>query len=61
MKYDPSIAELIHQLEQAREEVGTYQGLYSANFAEITKLKHQIGRLKAAQRRAHLPFTRCIE
>ncbi len=56
MKYDPETTELRRQLEHVREEVGTYQGLYAANFAEITKLKHRIGRLKSAQRKAHMPF-----
>ncbi len=61
MKYDLEAAELRRQLEQVREEVGMYQGMYAANFVEITKLKHRIGVLKSAQRKAHLPFKGAID
>ena len=64
MKYDqcdPQAANLVRQLERAKEEIGTYQGLYAANMIEITKLKNRIGKLKVAQRKAHLPFNGYIE
>ncbi len=56
MKYDPQTAELTRQLDQANERAGTYQGLYATSVVEITKLKNRIGRLKIAQRNAHMPF-----
>ena len=63
MTYDHDIKtfELRQRLEAAEERVGTYQGLCSASMNKINKLEARVGRLKAAQRRAHLPFKGSVE
>jgi len=58
--HDPKTFELRQRLEASEERVGNYQGLYSASINQIHKLEARIGRLKAAQRKAHLPFKGCI-
>jgi hypothetical protein len=58
--HDPQTFELRQRLEASEERVGNYQGLYSASINQIHKLEARIGRLKAAQRKAHLPFKGCI-
>lgn len=60
-EYDPKTFDLRQRLQASEERVGTYQGLYSASLNKIHKLESRVGRLKVAQRRAHLPFKGCIE
>ncbi len=60
-EHDPKTFDLRQRLHASEERVGTYQGLYSASLNKIRKLESRIGRLKLAQRRAHLPFKGCIE
>ncbi|QMU61061.1 MAG: hypothetical protein GKR92_04830 [Gammaproteobacteria bacterium] len=59
--HDPKTFDLRQRLAATEERVGTYQGLCSASMNKIHKLEARIGRLKAAQRRAHLPFKGSIE
>lgn len=60
-KESVEVYQLKCKLLQAKEELGTYQGLYAANFVEINNLKQRIGRLKNAQRKAHLEYKGMIE
>lgn len=59
--HDPKTFDLRQRLEASEERIGTYQGLYTACLNKVYKLEARVGRLKAAQRRAHLPFKGCIE
>jgi hypothetical protein len=60
-EYDPKTFDLRQRLQASEERVGTYQGLYSASLSKIRKLESRVGRLKFAQRKAHLPFKGFIE
>ena len=50
------VMRLEQKIEVLNERVGDYQGICSDYFNRINKLQSRIGRLKAAQRSAQLPF-----
>ncbi len=59
--HDPKTFDLRQRLQASEERVGTYQGLYTASVNKIRALESRVGRLKLAQRRAHIPFKGSIE